>query len=179
MSAKYCERTRARKLMAELERQGHRITVDWTNHTKEDTESLREYAIEDIKGATRAKVSIFIMERYHKYKGCWVEMGAALAKGRRVIILGKAGNSCVFVNHPKVMLLSGIEGFLKMPLKSWLKGSTTAEEYIDSHPDWGKLPFTDIGEVPYRYDEEMIHGEHIDDVEVRSNLREMAENDKT
>jgi hypothetical protein len=121
VSAKYCERARARKLMADLERQGHRITVDWTNHTQEDNEHLREYAIEDIKGATHAHVAIFIMERNHKYKGCWVEMGAALAKGRKVFIIGRAGDSCVFVNHPRVRIIPDMHTFLMFQLKDWYR----------------------------------------------------------
>ena len=156
VGAKYCERGAAKRLMAELVRQGHKITVDWTNYTKEDAESLTFYAQEDIRGVKQANVAIFIFENPHKYKGCWVEMGAALAKGRKVILIGKAGQSCVFVSHPKVMTISSMDNFLKLPLTSWLKGNRPAEEFIDSNPNWGKLEgCTEPVTVPHKLEPEV------------------------
>jgi hypothetical protein len=139
VGAKYCERAAAKRLMRALEAQGHRITVDWTQHTKVDKASLALYAKEDVRGVQRCNVAIFIMERRHKYKGCWVEIGVALGKGRKVIIIGHAGDSCVFVDHPNIRVISGMDNFLKLPLKSWLKDNIPVEEYIDSNPNWGKM----------------------------------------
>jgi hypothetical protein len=121
VGAKYCERGTAKRLMRALEAQGHTITVDWTQHTKEDAASLALYATEDVKGVQRCNVAIFIMERPHKYKGCWVEMGVALGKGRKVIIIGHAGDSCVFIDHPNVSQISDLKTFIDASLKFWLQ----------------------------------------------------------
>jgi nucleoside 2-deoxyribosyltransferase len=122
VGAKYSERSVAKRLMNELRSQGHKITVDWTTHTNEDAKSLSSYATDDVKGVRQADVAIFIMERQHKYKGCWVEVGVALGHGKRVIIIGNAGSSCIFANHPKVTQLpGGMTQFLSRPLKWGLK----------------------------------------------------------
>ncbi|KKL72732.1 hypothetical protein LCGC14_2081950, partial [marine sediment metagenome] len=36
------------------------------------------------------------------YKGLWVEMGIALGEGIPVWVIGTAGDSCIFMNHPLV-----------------------------------------------------------------------------
>jgi len=139
VGAKYCERARAKRLMKLLEAQGHRITCDWTGHTKGDAESLALYATEDVKGVQRCNVAIFIMERPHKYKGCFVEMGIALGKGRKVIIIGHAGDSCLFTNHKNVKIIGNMGYFLSQTLKHWLKGSLYTR--IPYQPIPEPLPF--------------------------------------
>ena len=146
VGAKYFERAAAKRLMKLLEAQGHKITVDWTQHTNTDAASLALYAKEDVKGVQKCNVAIFIMERPHKYKGCWVEMGVALGKGRKVIIIGTAGSSCVFVDHPKVLqILGGMEQFLSRPLKNWLKDKLFpfCPDYLIQEGE-PTIPFTDI-----------------------------------
>jgi hypothetical protein len=143
VGAKYCEKGAAKRLMKVLKAQGHKVTVDWTQHTKVDKESLALYATEDVKGVQRCNAAIFIMERPHKYKGCFVEMGVALGKGHKVIIIGHAGDSCVFVDHPKVMVIKNMEEFLRLPLKSWMNASKRPF-LIGYVPHGSPLPFTNV-----------------------------------
>jgi len=120
VGSKYCERNKAKKLMKELERQGHKNTCDWTNHSIVDAEHLRQYALDDVRGVKKAKVVIFLFEKKHKYKGCFVEMGVALAKNKKVIVIGHAMDSCLFMKHPKVRQVADTGNFLSQSLKMWL-----------------------------------------------------------
>lgn len=158
VGAKYCERATAKRLMKALEAQGHHITCDWTQHTKEDATSAKFYATEDVKGVKQCDVAIFIMERPHKYKGCWVEMGVALGNGRKVIIIGHAGDSCVFVDHPNVMVLESMETLLFQPLDWWIKSYrefVTETRRIQQEVNMGKtLPFTDANDHYSEYEDD-------------------------
>jgi len=142
VGAKYSERARAKRLMNQLESQGHRITCDWTQHTNEDAKSLASYATADVKGVQNCNVAIFIMEQPHKYKGCWVEVGVALGRGKKVIIIGTAGSSCIFTNHPNItQIMGGMEQFLGRTLKEWLARHIKKSYY---YKPTESLPFSDI-----------------------------------
>ena len=48
---------------------------------------------------------ICVLETPYIYKGLWVEMGVALALDKPVYVVGNAGDSCIFMNHPLVKKL--------------------------------------------------------------------------
>lgn len=102
VAGKWEEREEIRKLQAELRRLGHLITIDWTWHEVDDPGFPSQYAVEDIIGATSADAYIGVFVNSHSYKGALVEMGAALACGKSVYIIGRAIDSCLFAGHPLV-----------------------------------------------------------------------------
>lgn len=99
---KWEEREEIRKLQAELRRLGHIITIDWTWHNEDDPGFPSQYAVEDIIGACSADACVGRFINKHNYKGALIEMGASLASGKRVYIIGHAIDSCLFVGHPLV-----------------------------------------------------------------------------
>ena len=113
VAAKYQDRDRVRELYYELSYLGHEITVDWTNHNDVSPEKLTEYAVEDVGGVKEAKLLIALMTIKYEYKGLWVEMGIALGKGIPVWVIGDAGDSCLFMNHPLVRKFNCISEVLK------------------------------------------------------------------
>ena len=112
VAGKYEEREEIRVLQNTLRELGHEITVDWTWHEVDDPGFPRQYAMEDINGVIcgDAYVGRFINE--HTYKGALVEMGAALAMGKWVIIIGHAIDTCLFVGHPLVQQFETESEFL-------------------------------------------------------------------
>jgi len=117
--------------MSELEQAGHIITLDWTVHEAPDggadgidgydPELLASYAMEDVWGVQIADALVAIMERDYPYKGLWVEVGIALGCDILVCILGSAGDSCIFMNHPGVQRFDSLAD-----LCGWLASSPDA-----------------------------------------------------
>ena len=108
VAGKWEDRDQVRLVHQELRRLGHEITVDWTDHDypTDDIESILEsYTLDDIWGVKEADLFIALMTVNYLYKGAWVEMGVALGKGIPVLVIGKAGDSCIFMNHPLVRKL--------------------------------------------------------------------------
>ena len=102
VAGKWEDRLHIRVLQEALREMGHTITIDWTWHEKDDTGFPSQYAVEDIIGASVCDIYIGVFKTRHFYRGALVEMGAALASGKRVYILGHAIDSCIFVGHPLV-----------------------------------------------------------------------------
>uniref|UniRef100_A0A6M3K5D4 Putative nucleoside deoxyribosyltransferase n=1 Tax=viral metagenome TaxID=1070528 RepID=A0A6M3K5D4_9ZZZZ len=100
LGGKYEERHQIKDMAHKLVEMGYEWTCDWTKHW--DLTFAQFYAQEDIKGVLDADFVIFKKDNDHKYKGTWVEMGAALASGKPVYIVGHAGDSCLFIKHPLV-----------------------------------------------------------------------------
>ncbi len=100
VAGKWSESKGVKKVMEMLESRGHIITLDWTGHVHPD--KSKEYAIEDIKGVRECDVLVACMWTPDIfYKGCWVEIGAALALDKKVVIIGHEVSS-VFLGHPNV-----------------------------------------------------------------------------
>lgn len=112
VAGKYEERGEIRRLQDKLRELGHRIIIDWTWHKEEDPGFPSQYAIEDINGAAWAGAYVGRFINKHTYKGALVEMGAALAMGNRVFIIGHAIDSCLFVGHPLVRQFYNEDEFL-------------------------------------------------------------------
>jgi hypothetical protein len=110
VAAKYEERhLLVKPLLAVLRVAGHEITHDWTN---EDDAGLAEpdlsayhalCARDDLRGASECDVLVLLP--HEKGRGLWVEVGCALAMGRRVLVVGDPGDAktrCIFLNGPLV-----------------------------------------------------------------------------
>lgn len=100
VASKWENKRRVREVMGMLELSGHEITYDWT-HQEVDT---RTQAIRDLRGVVDADVYVGIFEEEASYKGALVEMGAALALGKPVYILGDWSgiDQCIFFRHPHI-----------------------------------------------------------------------------
>jgi len=115
VAGKWEEKETIRKLMNLLESVGHEITCDWTKHeypVDNIKETLKAYAIADIQAIADCDILIFYAENNLPYHGAFCEMGAALALGKLVFIVGDAIDSCIFTHHPLVMKI----GFPKVNL---------------------------------------------------------------
>lgn len=108
VAGKWEDRERVRKIQQWLLAAGHEITCDWTCHdfgpdgVKGNEEDFQAIALEDIEAVKRADAVVAVMERPYAYKGLYVEIGACLAQGTPVYVLGDAGDSCIFMHHPLV-----------------------------------------------------------------------------
>ena len=116
VAGKYEDRDRVRFIHQCLKEKGHTITIDWTNHdiypNDAVQEKLSEFAQDDVWGVKEAELFIGLMITPYEYKGLWVEMGVALGKGIPVDIIGEAGKSCIFMNHPSVKIFKDIQDCL-------------------------------------------------------------------
>jgi hypothetical protein len=113
MSGKWEEREEIKELQEEICKLGHMLIVDWTGHEKDDPGFPSQYAIDDIQGASDCDFYVGLFKNPYYYKGALVEMGASLAYGRKVYIIGHAIDSCLFVNHPLVQKFATKEDFIK------------------------------------------------------------------
>jgi nucleoside 2-deoxyribosyltransferase len=110
VAGKWQERILCRTIMSELEKAGHKITCDWTNHDypdptlpeSEQRAFLQRWALLDIAGVQDADVLVFVAFNKNDYRGAFVELGAAIGLGKRVFVIGNAIDSCIFVAHPLV-----------------------------------------------------------------------------
>lgn len=91
---------RVREVMDILRQLGHKVTFDWTVHFDKngitDPEYLAECALDDFKGVCSADLVVALFENGHAYKGTCAELGVAVARGIKVIVVGHAGDDCIF-----------------------------------------------------------------------------------
>ena len=117
---KWQDRFKVRSIQADLRELGHQITVDWTTSdfgpdgVLGTPQRMQEIALEDLQGVKDADAVVaLIQDNNHVYKGVWVEIGIALADNKPVYVIGNAGDTCIFMNHPavrKITSLKDIEG---------------------------------------------------------------------
>lgn len=103
VAAAFAEYPRARAAMAALRARGHVITHDWTAladvYPNDDAPThLRQlHAREDLEGVRDADLVIVLTPADRsRGAGLWVEMGAALALGKPVVIAGEQRARNVF-----------------------------------------------------------------------------------
>ena|SRR5437762_12072580 len=100
VAGKVEDKERVREIQTQLRQVGHTITLDWTTASQDS----RQQALKDIRGVADADVFVGVFEEDYAYRGTLVEMGAALALGKPVYILGNATTvrRCIFMKHPNV-----------------------------------------------------------------------------
>lgn len=99
LSAKWESREDARALGERLEQHGYRITHKWWYFHGSD----REQAVADLDGVRSAEILVVLLEPNRQYKGVWVELGAALALARPVVVMGDGQYQTPFLLHPRVL----------------------------------------------------------------------------
>ena len=100
--------TRARPAIRALERAGHTVTHDWTHSVDMLSDNclsseLRACALDDFYGVHQADC-LLLLSPMMPSKGAWVELGIALAGGKRVIVAGTC--DCIFTWLPGVEIVA-------------------------------------------------------------------------
>jgi nucleoside 2-deoxyribosyltransferase len=119
IAGKWDERNLVAGYAKQLVANGFEITWPW--YEREPPGTTAAVAAEfDVRGVRRADTCLFIFERELAYKGALVELGMAIALDKRILVVGKGGDSCIFAHHPVVEHTSSFEEAL-----SWLKVEKT------------------------------------------------------
>mgnify|MGYP001594002866 CR=1 FL=1 len=115
---------RIQHLMAKIEQMGHTITHDWTEQSKGldaeaySTSELARKAVEDIEGVRKAELVVALLDQDLIYRGALGEVGAALALGKPVAIIGEQ-RQFVFFYHPSVSHRISVDDFLGSLESGW------------------------------------------------------------
>ena len=103
VASSFLNKVKAKALMVWLELFGHVVTFDWTKHeTAEDIETLMNEAEDDLIGVQSCERMVVL---WPGRLGTASEIGAALALGKKVMIIGmphEARLTNVYFNHPLV-----------------------------------------------------------------------------
>lgn len=101
------ELERARSAMRDLRGYGCEITFDWTQAVEKfgslgavlSEEEKAQCARNDLDGVRAAEVVLFLTpEDKALTLGMWVELGAALALGKTLVLTGPSRNATIFCN---------------------------------------------------------------------------------
>ncbi len=104
------------RVMDRVRDAGHQLTTDWTQHDpikpyKDNPETSRAYAKEDVNGAEEADV--FILIANETGRGSHAELGVALATNtEHIYVIGDKRHNCMFYYHPDVKQRSDISSVL-------------------------------------------------------------------
>ncbi len=98
VASKFEDRARASQIMNRLTAVGHVVTHDWT----QSSQFSMAQAHHDREGVMTAEALVIIAERDYPFRGTYVELGMALARGIPIYLLGEAMNACIFVLLPEV-----------------------------------------------------------------------------
>ena len=82
-----------------FEDRGYHITYKWY---EEEAPSKQAKAAADLHGVLSADALIVLMRQHRNYRGTWVEIGAALAQGMAVYVIGDVNSDLVFLHLPAV-----------------------------------------------------------------------------
>lgn len=100
VATKFENKKTAKEYMDLLKQAGHTISHDWANAE----EVSRKQALMDLRGVADCDVFVGIFDKELAYKGALVELGAALALGKPVYIIGEWSgiHECIFFRHPGI-----------------------------------------------------------------------------
>lgn len=99
VAGKYESKDFIQLVIEELRLNGYDITFDWTRDPIED---WAERAKHDLDGVRRCDCLVVVALNPYHYRGTLGEIGAALALGKPVIIIGPCLNDFLFSFHPLV-----------------------------------------------------------------------------
>lgn len=126
LASRYSRRDELRVIADELRGLGHTITSRWLDTTWEEKErdsqvyssaappEYREkHSVEDLDDVLAADTFVAFTEepRYGGRGGRHIEMGAALAVGKRIIVVGPREN--LFYHHPRVLHFASTEDMMQ------------------------------------------------------------------
>lgn len=114
LAAPYATKDEIRRHASELEALGCEVTAQWLDEphaatvafTSRDPEELRAFARRDIDDIARAEVFLFFSldpEQPTKRGGRHVELGLAVAQGKRIIVIGPRENIFHFLPEIEVV----------------------------------------------------------------------------
>lgn len=113
IAAKFENREPVQVLRDHLRKLGHTVTYDWTVAENQYTADYfgnpdqKLVALFDLRGATSCDV--MVIYPHIKGRGQYVEMGAALALGKPVLLMPHEPMVCVFFDHPCVFKVTAEE----------------------------------------------------------------------
>ncbi len=107
LASSFLNKENARTAMDMLENAGHTITSDWTQNVPVPIEvDLVRESVQDLQGVKDADVFVML---WPGRMGSNAELGAALALGKPVILIGGINkSSSVYFNHPLVRVVATI-----------------------------------------------------------------------
>lgn len=135
LCSRYSRRDEMRTVRAELERYGHTITSRWLNTIWEEQDEAgsaaappeyrQEYAVKDMEDVCACDCLITFTEqpRSGGRGGRHVEYGAALALGKRLVVVGFREN--LFHEHPQVTFFEDTVGMLNAMQTDGMPGPYT------------------------------------------------------
>ena len=89
VAGKFSEKKQAHSVMCQVRSLGHEVTYDWTQFSEERTpQSMQRAANLDLQGVLDADAVLALLtDPSYTYRGTFFELGAALATGKRVLVV--------------------------------------------------------------------------------------------
>jgi hypothetical protein len=113
-----------KRLMSSLEKEGHKITYDWTNEWKQyfgngkkskvSEEVLDEIARNEISGINDANVVVGYVWHELPYRSSYAELGISIVFGKKVFLLGTGMDKCDFSYHSQVKRVKNQSALMKI-----------------------------------------------------------------
>jgi len=101
------------KYAAMITERGHEVTHAWYSTNVGPNISLMAASIADLRGVMDADCCVFVFERKLPYSGAMSELGAALALGKLIYVIGLGGAQNVFTHHPNITSVTSFEELLE------------------------------------------------------------------
>ena len=105
VAGKWESREKIRVVMAKLETLGYVNAHDWTEH-KVFGYTASEL---DMAGVAQCDIFIFVADEPLNFRGAYAELGAAIALNKRIILVGKGADHCIYSLHPLVEHVDSLE----------------------------------------------------------------------
>lgn len=125
VAGKWEDRENVRKLMDELEIQGHEIVHDWTaiEVSNDDIEALTEHSVYDTEGVRNCELLVALVDKDYAYAGTLGEIGMAVIQNKEICVIGNGCIKFIFFYHPSVKKFSKEEELLDY-MRGKLNGRT-------------------------------------------------------
>jgi len=105
VSGKFAHREHVIEIVDLLTVSGHHVnTFDWSVHVSNTFKKRETGVINNMEDIKLCDILIAVMPNPDSiYKGTWVEIGAALALDKKVVILGRDIKS-IYIAHPNISM---------------------------------------------------------------------------
>jgi hypothetical protein len=120
IASKFENKAAVAALAAALESMGHTISHKWYEVETAYMEDAPKHAREDFEGVRKCDIFAAIFVENFAYLNVYVELGAALAFGKLVCIIGHADDKCLFtrLEDAKIMRFSNTAVFMTWVMAS-------------------------------------------------------------
>jgi nucleoside 2-deoxyribosyltransferase len=111
-----------RSLMRTLEKRGHELTFDWTliEHLRpyeRNKDASRSAAIQEVEGVRSADALVLV--EHDRGVGMFVELGVAIALGKRAYVVSGESPRTMFYFHPLVRRVASFDELLAALDNDW------------------------------------------------------------